>query len=100
MMFLVQKPIVIPADMTLRRAADKLRADAEDISLERCGASALIEMAHRKVADAFEYLAKDCLSTTQLPTSEEARELWSQGGLPRVEIRNTACLVAAPPPRR
>jgi len=98
-MSLVTKPIVIPPDTTLAMAAHGLRAKADEIALERCGASAIIEMAHKRVADALDRLANDCLSTSQLPTSPEARDMWSRGALPRVEVRNVACLVVPPRPR-
>ena len=96
-MSLIAKPIVIPPDTTLYRAADKLRLVAEEIALERCGASALRQMAHERVADALEALAKDCLSTSQLPASEEARAFWASHDLPRVEVKNVGCLVVHPP---
>jgi hypothetical protein len=99
MMSLIHKPIVVPPDMTLRRAADKLRGAAEDIALERCGASALLQIAHQRVADALDVLADDCFSTTQLPTSEEARAFWASHDLPRLEIKNVGCLVVPPLPR-
>ena len=99
MMSLITKPIVIPPDTTLRRAADKLRSEAEDIALERCGASALRQMAHERVAEALDVLAKDCFSTSQLPASEEARAFWASHDLPRIEVKNVGCLVEAPVPR-
>ena len=100
MMSLITKPIVIPPDTTLRRAADKLRADAEELALERCGVSALRQMAHERVADALDVLAKDCLSTSQIPSSEDARAYWASHDLPRVEVKNVGCLVETSPPRQ
>ena len=92
MMSLIQ-PIKVPQDLTLRRAADKMREAADDIGLRRGGPSDLVEHAYRRVAEAFDGLAKDCLSTSQLPQCEEARALWQTGTLPRVEITNVGCMV-------
>lgn len=100
MMSLVTKPIVIPADTTLPRAATRLRAMAEEIALERCGTSGIIQIAHKVVADALDHLAKDCFSTSLLPACPEAREMWASGALPRVEVKNVGCLVVPPPPPR
>ncbi len=97
-MSLIQ-PIKVAQDLTLRRAADKLRDAADDVACRRGGASELVEMAHRRVADAFDALAKDCLSTSQLPECEEARALWQTGRLPRVEIANVGCMVIGQPGR-
>lgn len=99
-MSLIQKPIVIPADTTLKRAAAGLRAAEGDLALERCSASGPLRMAHLAVADALDKLAKDCLSTSQLPACEEARNLWRDGTLPRVEVAKVGCLVSCPPPKR
>ncbi len=100
MMSLVTKPIVIPPDTTLARAATKLRATADEIALERCAASGIIQLAHERVADALDRLSKDCLSTSLLPSSLEACDMWASGALPRVEVKNVGCLVVPPPPRR
>lgn len=99
-MSLIQKPIVIPADTTLKRAAAGLRAAEGDLALERCSASGPLRIAHLAVADALDKLAKDCLSTSQLPACEEARNLWRDGTLPRVEVAKVGCLVSCPPPKR
>lgn len=96
MMTLIEKPIIIPPDMTLRRAAGQLRAKAEDMALERCALSNLPQMAHERVAAALDKLANDCLSTSQLPESPEALKLWASGDYPRAEVKNVGCLV---PPR-
>jgi len=99
MMSLIQKPITIPPDITLRKAADVVRAAAEDLALERCSATGLLELAHHRVARALDLLSGECLSTSQLPTSEEARALWSRGELPRVEISKVGCMVVPALPR-
>jgi hypothetical protein len=100
MMWLVTRPIVIPSNTTLARAASSLRRTADEIALERCGASAIIQMAHTRVADALDRLSGDCLSTSQLPSSPEARDMWASGALPRLEVKEVGCLVVPPPPRR
>jgi len=99
MMSLVTRPIVIPPDTTLPRAATTLRAMAEEIALERCGASDIIQSAHTITADALDRLAKDCFSTSLLPSCPEALKMWASGALPRVEVKNVGCLVVPSPPR-
>jgi hypothetical protein len=93
MMSLIQKPITLPPDMTLRRAAEHLRAKAEEIAEQRCSASPLIQIGHERVANALDALAGDCLSTSQLPSCEEARALWATGQLPRIEVSRVGCMV-------
>ena len=100
MMSLIQKPIPIPADTTLKRAAAGLRAAEAELALERCSASGPVRIGYRRVAEALESLAGDCLSTSQLPMCEEARNLWRDGTLPRVEVAKVACLVSWPPAKR
>ena len=100
MMSLIQKPILIPADTTLKRAAAGLRAAEADLALERCSASGPLRLAHLAVADALDVLAKDCLSTSQLPACEEARNMWKDGALPRIEVAKVGCLVSCPPKPR
>jgi hypothetical protein len=93
MMSLIQKPIILPADMNLPRAAEHLRAKAEELAERRSSGSALIEIGHQRVALALEILARDCVSTSQLPACEEARCLWATGQLPRVEVSRVGCMV-------
>lgn len=93
MMALIQKPITLPQDMTLRRAAEHLRGKAEEIAEQRCSTSALVQIAHQRVAHALDILAGDCLSTSQLPSCEEARALWATGQLPRTEVSRVGCMV-------
>ena len=93
MMSLIQKPIILPADMTLSRAAEHVRAKAEEIAERRSSPSALIEIGHQRVALALEILGGDCVSTSELPGSEEARALWATGQLPRVEVPRVGCMV-------
>ena len=93
MMALIQKPVSLPPDMTLRRAAQHLRDKAEEIAEQRSSTSALIEIAHQRVANALDLLASDCLSTSQLPSCEEARALWATGQLPRTEVSRIGCMV-------
>lgn len=91
-MSLIQ-PIKVAQDLTLRRAADKLRDAADDVACRRGSTSELVEMAYRRVADAFDSLSKDCLSTSQLPACDEAKAMWERGHLPRIEIANVGCMV-------
>lgn len=91
-MSLIQ-PIKVAQDLTLRRAAEKLRDAADEAACRRGGPSELVEMAYRRVADAFDNLSNDCLSTSQLPECEEARAMWERGHLPRIEIANVGCMV-------
>jgi hypothetical protein len=100
MMSLIQKPITLPADMALPRAAAHLRAKAEEIAGQRSSTSALIEIGHERVALALDILATDCLSTSQLPACEGARALWATGELPRVEVSRVGCLVPGEVRRR
>jgi hypothetical protein len=93
MMSLIQKPITLPGDMPLPRAAAQLRAKAEEIAEQRSSTSALIEIGHQRVALALDILAGDCMSTSQLPACEEARALWATGQLPRVEVTRVGCMV-------
>ena len=97
MMSLIQKPITLPADMTLGRAADHLRAKAEELAEQRSSTSTLIEIGHQRVANALDMLSGDCLSTSQLPSCEEARALWATGQLPRVEVSRVGCMVPGRP---
>ena len=97
-MSLIQ-PIKVAPDLTLKRAADKLRDAADDVACRRGGTSELVEMAYRRVADAFDNLSKDCLSTSQLPECEEAKALWQTGYLPRIEVANVGCMVTGRPSR-
>lgn len=99
-MSLLRTPVTIPADTTLKGAAINLRKKADDIALERTSTSALVQLAHHKVADALDYLSKHCLSTSQLPESPEARDLWQTGALPRAEINRVGCMVPASPGER
>lgn len=97
MMSLIQKPISLPAEMTLTRAAAHIRERATELSEQRTSTSTLLEIGHQRVATALDALAGDCLSTSQLPSCDEARALWASGQLPRVEIVRVGCMVPGRP---
>jgi hypothetical protein len=93
MMSMIQKPISLPADLSLPRAVDKLREKAEEIAQQRTSTSTLIRIGHERLANALALLAAECASTSELPSCEKARSLWESGQLPRVEIARIGCMV-------
>jgi hypothetical protein len=93
MMSMIQKPISLPSDLSLPRAADKLRERAEELAQQRTATSTLIRIGHERVANALDLLVADCASTSELPSSEQAQALWATGQLPRIEIPRVGCMV-------
>lgn len=93
MMSMIQKPISLPADLSLPRAAEKVRERAAEIAQQRTSTSTLIRIGHQRLANALDLLAADCASTSDLPSSDQARALWGTGQLPRVEIPRVGCMV-------